>query len=138
MPLPSRLSVRTIVKSAGVGAVSSFIDLAMMAVLVSGFAFSARVASPIALGAGLSFQFVGNKLFAFDDKRARWGKQAAQFAMVEAVAFLANLALFDVAVRAVPLPYLLVRILTQSAVYFGLSLPLWSRVFERGGREVAS
>ncbi len=138
MSLHKRLSLRTIVKSAGVGALSSFVDLAVMAVLVSGFAFSARVASPIALGAGLSCQFVGNKLFAFDDKRARWGKQALQFAMVEAIAFMANLALFDVAVRVVPLPYLLVRILTQSTVYFGLSLPLWSRVFERGAREVVS
>ncbi|NUP07276.1 MAG: GtrA family protein [Polyangiaceae bacterium] len=127
------LRLRTVIKSLGVGVFSSLIDFTVLAVLVSGAGVGARVASPFALVAGLSFQFVGNKVFAFEDKRPRWGRQAAMFLAVEALAFVANLALFDVAVRAVPLPYLVVRALCQSAVYFGLCLPLWSRIFDKNG-----
>lgn len=140
--LPTRrLSVRTIIKSAGVGAIATVADLTVLTVLVSGFAVSARTASPFALIAGLGLQFVGNKLFAFQDRRAQWGRQAALFFAIEALAFCANLALFDVAVRLVPLPYVLVRVMTQAIVYFGLCLPLWSRVFTNSPaalKEVAS
>lgn len=130
MSSPRRLSVRTILKSTGVGAIASVVDFTILAALVSGLGFSARFASPFALSAGLALQFVGNKLFAFEDLRARWARQAAAFVLIEAFAFCANLALFDVAVRYLPLPYLVVRGLTQATVYFGFCLPLWSRVFD--------
>ena len=74
-------------------------------------------------------QFVGQKLFAFRDTRRAWGRQAVLFGLVGAAAFLLNVALFDLAVRFVPIPYLLSRIATQFAVYVGFCLPLWSRIF---------
>ncbi|MBK6514370.1 MAG: GtrA family protein [Polyangiaceae bacterium] len=138
MPPSRRLSLQTVLKSSSVGALATFIDFAVLAALVSGASLDPRLASPFALTAGLSVQFVGNKVFAFGDRRQAWGRQAAAFLGVEALAFCANLALFDVAVQALPLPYLLVRALCQSLVYFGLCLPLWSRVFQQGGaKEVA-
>lgn len=138
MPPRRSSSLRTVLKSSGVGALATLVDFALLAALVSGAGLDPRVASPFALAAGLCLQFIGNKLFAFEDRRARWARQAAAFLGVEALAFAANLALFDVAVRALPLPYLLVRAACQSTVYFGLCLPLWSRVFEAGAaKEVA-
>ncbi|MFO0760484.1 MAG: GtrA family protein [Byssovorax sp.] len=127
-------------RSALVGGVATFADLASMALLVHGAGTSPRAASPIALALGIAFQFVGNKLFAFRDARPRWGRQAAQFLLVEAIGFTANLLLFDMLVRVSPLPLLLTRVLTQSIVYFGVCLPLWSRIFKahRDSVEVAS
>lgn len=125
-----RLPLRTVLRSTGVGAIASVVDFTILAALVSGLGISARVASPFALIAGLGLQFVGNKLFAFEDMRSRWARQAMAFVLIEAFAFCANLVLFDLAVRFVPLPYLVLRGMTQAAVYFGFCLPLWSRVFD--------
>ena len=51
-------------------------------------------------------QFVGNKLFAFRDRSPRWIEQAALFGAIEALGACLNVALFDWAVRALPIPYL--------------------------------
>jgi putative flippase GtrA len=128
--------VRSWVRSAGVGAISTLVDFAALATLVSGLGLSARLASPLALGLGLACQFVGNKLFAFGDRRPAWAKQVALFLGIEAFAFGANLFLFDVAVRKLALPYLVVRGACQAVVYFGISLPLWTRLFEPGVERV--
>lgn len=118
-----------VLRSAGVGALATLVDLIALAVLVSGFDVSPRVASVPALALGIAVQFVGNKLFAFGDRSRRWVQQGAQFLAVEAVGFLLNLLLFDLAVTLTPLPYLLARVLTTSVVYFAVCLPLWSRIF---------
>lgn len=112
-----------------VGGVSTVVDLVVLATLVSLFGAPLRLASPIALGLGIVCQFVGNKLFAFHDRRPRWATQAALFLAVEALGFITNLIVFDVAVRALPIPYLVTRVLTQSFVYFAICLPLWARIF---------
>lgn len=112
------------------GAISTLVDFAALATLVSGLGLSARLASPIALGLGLALQFVGNKLFAFGDRRPAWAKQAALFLGIEAFAFGANLLSFDIAVRTFAAPYLVLRAVCQAVVYFGISLPLWSKLFQ--------
>lgn len=122
--------LRNWLKSAGVGAISTLVDFAALATLVSGLGLSARLASPLALALGLACQFVGNKLFAFGDKRPTWAKQAALFLGIEAFAFAANLLLFDIAVRKLALPYLVLRGACQAIVYFGISLPLWTKLFQ--------
>ena len=136
----TKILVRSWLRSAGVGALSTLVDFAVLATLVSGLGLSARLASPLALGLGIGCQFVGNKLFAFEDRRPAWAKQAALFLVIEAAAFAANVALFDVAVRALALPYLVVRAACQAIVYFGISLPLWTQLFKpvRDSVEVAS
>lgn len=113
----------------GVGAVATLTDLLVLTVLASGLGLGPRVSSFPALALGIGVQFFGNKLFAFEDRSKRWGQQAALFLAVEALGFAANLALFDVALRVLPLPYVAVRLITTNVVYFGLCLPLWSRIF---------
>lgn len=122
-------SLATVLRSAGVGAVATLTDLTALALLVHVGRISARAASPVALLLGVAVQFVGNKLVAFRDRDPRWASQAARFAAVEAVAFAANVALFDVAVQHVALPPVALRLVTTNLVYFGLCLPLWSRIF---------
>ncbi len=126
----------TVIRSVGVGAVGTVADLAALTLIATGLSFGPRLASPIALAIGLSVQFFGQKLFAFQDKRRAWGSQAALFLAVEGVAFLLNLALFDVAVRFLPVPYLLVRVAVQFVIYAGVCLPLWSRIFVAHSGEV--
>jgi putative flippase GtrA len=115
----------------GVGAVATLTDLCVLTLLASGLHLGPRAASLPALASGVVVQFVGNKLFAFEDRSTRWAGQAALFLAVETLGFAANFALFDVAVRALPLPYVVVRLVTTNLVYFGVCLPLWSRIFER-------
>ncbi len=138
--MPPRLlrdKAKILLKSAGVGAVATAADLLVLAVLVSGLGLSPRWASPVALALGLAVQFSGNKWYAFDDKSQRWARQLSGFLLIELVAFSANLALFDVAVRALPGWYLALRLATQALVYFCISLPLWSLLF-RPSQRVAS
>ncbi len=113
-----------------VGVLATGVDLATLGGLTWA-GVPVRVASVVALSLGVGLQFVGNKWFAFRDRSGAWLKQGGAFLGVEALGFAANLALFDVAVRALPAPILLVRMLTTSLVYFGLCLPLWSLVFRK-------
>jgi putative flippase GtrA len=121
----------------GVGALATLIDLATLTALVSGLHLSPRVASLPGLTLGIAVQFFGNKLFAFGDRSEKWGRQLAQFLAVEALGFVANLALYDFAVSRFALHYIVLRLITTNVVYFGLCLPLWSRIF-RASSEGAS
>lgn len=118
-----------VLRSAAVGLLATATDLIVLAVLVSGFGVSPRIASVPALVLGISVQFVGNKWFAFGDRSRDVLRQGAQFLGVEAVGFVANLVLFDLAVTLTRLPYLPLRLLTTNVVYFCLCLPLWSLIF---------
>jgi putative flippase GtrA len=126
MFLPALL---TLVRSAGVGVLATATDLGVLAFLVSALGVSPRAASVPALVLGISVQFVGNKLFAFNDRSREWVRQGAQFLGVEALGFVANLVLYDLVIAHTHLPYLAVRVLTTSFVYFCICLPLWTRIF---------
>jgi putative flippase GtrA len=123
--------VLTTLRSGLVGLVATAADLVALAVLVSGAGVPAQVASAPALAVGVAFQFVGNKLFAFQDHSQQWLRQGAQFLLVEILGFAANLLLFHVALEATVLPYLPLRLATTSLVYFGICLPLWGRIFHK-------
>jgi putative flippase GtrA len=119
----------TLLRSAGVGLVATATDLALLAILVGVFAVPLRLASVIALSSGIAVQFVGNKLVAFSDRSPAWLRQGIQFLGVETLGFIANLVLYDIAVTHTHLPYLPLRLLTTTVVYFCLCLPLWSHIF---------
>ncbi len=119
-----------VLRSSAVGLLATAADLAALALLVSGLGVDVRVASIPALCFGIGIQFVGNKLFAFGDKSKAWLRQGVQFMSVEAIGFGANILLFDLIVANTSLPYLPVRLVTTSLVYFGICLPLWSRIFK--------
>lgn len=111
------------------GTVVTIVDLALLASLVSVAGVPVRIASPIALAVGVAIQFFGNKLVAFRDPSPRWGRQVPAFLAVEGLGFVANAILFDVAAHHLPVPYVAVRLLTTSVVYFAICLPLWTRIF---------
>lgn len=138
MPVSSQTSARpglslagllVVLRSAGVGAGATLVDLLTLTLLVSGFGVPASVASAPALLLGMATQFVGTKRFAFRDRSGDWVRQGLAFAAVEAVSLVANLALFELALRFTPVPYVLARVACTSLVYFAISLPLWTRVF---------
>jgi putative flippase GtrA len=122
-----------LLRSAAVGLLATAADLVALSVLVAGLGVSPRLASVPALVIGISVQFVGNKWFAFGDRSPRWAEQGLLFLAVEALGMATNLLLYDIAVTHTPLPYLAARIASTSIVYFGVCLPLWSRIFRASG-----
>lgn len=124
----------TILKSAGVGGIATAVDLLVLALLVELAGLDVRLASMPALAAGVAVQFFGNKLFAFEDRTrdARaLARQGALFAAVEVGALSFNALLFHLLTTANVVPYLVARVAVQALVYFGFSLPLWSRIFQQ-------
>lgn len=119
-----------LLRSAGVGIAATAVDLGALALLVSVLSVPVRIASVPALALGIAMQFAGNKWFAFGDRSRAWLRQGVQFLGVEALGFALNLLLFDLAVTHTALPYLPLRLLTTSLVYFAVCLPLWSRIFK--------
>ncbi len=120
---------QTLLRSLLVGAGATLLDLAILAVLVTGVGIAPKVASLPALSVGILWQFIGNKWFAFGDRSNRWAKQGALFLVVEALGFVANLLLFNFAITHLAWPYLLVRVMVTSLVYFALCYPLWTLIF---------
>ena len=118
-----------VVRGASVGLVATLVDLALLALLYDVAHLPLRVASPAALLAGVACQFVGSRAVTFRARRARWLASAPGFAAVELLSFALNVALTELAARALHLPPTVVRVPVTSLVYFGVSLPLWSRVF---------
>ncbi len=118
-----------VTRGALVGLAATLVDLSLLALLFDVARLPLRVASPLALLAGVAVQFVGSRAVTFRASRARWLPQALGFVAVEALSFAANVALTEVASRALHLPPTVVRVPVTSLVYFGVSLPLWSKVF---------
>ncbi|MCA9624494.1 MAG: GtrA family protein [Myxococcales bacterium] len=116
-------------KSALVGVVATLADLAMLALLVEVIGIAPRLASAPALLLGVLVQFLGNKVFAFEDRSRAWARQGLLFGLVEIGALALNALLFDRLVALTGIPYLPARLLVGGTVYFGFSLPLWSRIF---------
>lgn len=132
MELTSR--IRIAITSGAVGVAATIVDLASLTVLVEAAGLPPRAANVPALAAGVLVQFAGNKWLAFRDRSPDLARQGALFLLVETLAFALNAMLFDHLTGAGRVPYLPARVLVQLVVYFGFSLPLWSRVFVAEGR----
>lgn len=107
------------------GAAATLIDLAVLAVLVTGFHVGARVASLPALLAGGVANFVGNR-------QGSLARQVVLYTLVEVIALALNGVLYDTALRTWPgvvHEYWLVRLATSHLVFLLWSYPLWRRVF---------
>ncbi len=114
------------------GGAATLVDLGVLAILVSGFGLSPRIANVPALVAGGVVAFFGNRHFAFRATGGKVSEQAALFAVVEIIALALNGLLFDAAVRALPGHtdlYALVRLVTSHVVFVAWSYPLWRLVF---------
>ncbi len=117
-----------LIRSAGVGAVATGLDLALLSVFVKGFGWTQEVANLPALLGGLAAQFVGNKYFAFRDRSRAFVRQGLLFGIVEAAALALNAGLFHLVVTVSNAPLLAARLLATVAVYFGFSYPIWTRI----------
>lgn len=116
-------------RGASVGLAATLVDLCLLALLFDLAGLPLRVASPLALLAGVLVQFVGSRAFTFRARSQPIASQALGFTAVELLSFAANLALTELAATALHLSPTVVRVPVTSLVYFGVSLPLWSRVF---------
>jgi putative flippase GtrA len=115
---------------AGIAATAT--DIAVLAVLVTVFGVSPRVASFPALVAGGTVNFLGNRHFAFRAADGHLGKQAIGYVAVELVALALNALLYDAVLRSFPSTvhaYWAVRLVTTHAVFLFWSYPLWRKVF---------
>lgn len=126
--------LRTLSRSAVVGLVATGLDFLVLIALVSGLGMPPRVASLPALSLGIAAQFVGNKWIAFRDPSRDWLRQAALFLGIEALGFVCNAVCFDRLLVLTQMPYVVCRALSTSIVYFGVCLPLWSRLFTNPNR----
>jgi putative flippase GtrA len=130
--------IHTLGRSAAVGLVATGLDFLMLIALVSGFGVPPRIASLPALSLGIAAQFVGNKWIAFRDPSRDWLRQAACFLAIELLGLVCNAICFDRLLVLTHLPYVVCRALSTSLVYFGVCLPLWSRLFGSANRNLES
>lgn len=128
----AREKVRTLLRSAAVGIVSTFVDLATLEFLVQLLKLTPAMANLPALTLGVATQFIGNKVFAFGDRAQgqALAAQSGQFALVELGALILNALIFHLLVTKTPAPFLAARLFASALVYFGYSYPLWGRIFK--------
>jgi putative flippase GtrA len=113
-------------RSAVVGLLATASDLGSLLLLIHGVGLTKRAANVPSLLPGLLIQFVGNKLFAFDDRSREIVRQGSRFFLIELVAFGLNVLLFDMLVTLTPIHEILARLLGTNIVYLGFSFPMWS------------
>ena len=130
--------IRTLTRSASVGLVATGLDFLALVILVGGFGLPPRIASLPALSLGVVAQFVGNKWIAFRDPSRDWFRQAACFLAIELLGLACNAVCFDRLLVFSHLPYVVCRVLSTSIVYFGVCLPLWSRLFSGASSKIES
>lgn len=121
-----------VARSLGVGAVASVVDMAVLAVLVSGLHLPSQLANVPALVAGALVQFLGCRHLVFGASNGALRRQLAGFVATEAGTLALNGLAFHLLVTLTPVPYPLARLLGTFLVFVSFSFPLWTRVF--GGR----
>jgi putative flippase GtrA len=146
--------VKRFFKSSFVGIVATIVDLSLLLLLQNSLHLHEYVAKTFALAAGVSTQFFGNRLFAFNAGAGRVDRQLKWFLLVETVAFVATVMVYgwlfhrlsELATRAHPpgkllgflAPEIAANLLSGFIVYFGFSYPLWKRVFKLTPEELAA
>jgi putative flippase GtrA len=135
VPRPLLDRVWVLFRSSLVGLVATASDIGSLMLLIHVVGLSDQAANVPSLLPGLVIQFIGNKIFAFDDRTRAIVKQGSLFLMVEMIAFGLNVLLFHLLITWTPIHVILARLLGTNVVYLGFSFPLWSYfVFRRGAR----
>jgi len=127
----------TFLRSLLTGGAATLVDVALLFILTSTFAFSPRAANVPALLAGALVQFFGNRHFAFRAGAGRVGRQAFLFALTEIVSLALNAIAYDAVARAIPLSppaAALARAMTTNLVFLLWSYPVWRCVFRADTR----
>jgi putative flippase GtrA len=122
----------TFARSALTGGAATLVDLGVIAFAVGVLGVSAAAANLPALLAGAAVQFAGNRHFAFRAGGGDARRQAALFALTEAVTMALNAALYHLVVTRVALGpggAVIARAITTNLVFVLWSYPVWSRIF---------
>lgn len=119
----------TLIRSLLVGVAATVVDVAALFLLVRVLGLHPTAANVPALLLGVTLQFLGNKLWAFQDRSRAYVRQGSLFALVEAGTFVLNALAYHVFVAWMGIDYLLARPLGTFLVYAGFSYPLWARIF---------
>jgi|HubBroStandDraft_6_1064221.scaffolds.fasta_scaffold465451_2 putative flippase GtrA len=134
---PRALAARfaTFLRSAVTGGAATLADLAVIAFAVGVLHASPAAANVPALLVGAVIQFFGNRSFAFRAQGGAAGalhRQAALFALTEAVTMVLNGALYHAVATHLVLSAtgaVVARAITTNLVFVGWSYPVWKRVF---------
>lgn len=121
----------TFLRSALTGGAATLADLGVIAFAVGVLHQRPTAANVPALLVGAVVQFFGNRAFAFRAK-GPLHRQAALFALAEAVTLLLNGALYHAVATLLPLSTaeaVVARAITTNLVFVLWSYPVWKRVF---------
>lgn len=137
MPTPTEPRVlarlATFARSALTGGAATLVDLGVVAFAVGILRVPAAAANVPALLAGAVVQFVGNRRFAFRAQGGDVRRQAALFALSEAVTLLLNGLLYHLVATHFTLgtaSAVVARAVTTNLVFVLWSYPVWSRIFQ--------
>jgi putative flippase GtrA len=123
----------TFARSALTGGAATLVDLAIIGLAVGVLHAPAAAANVPALLAGAAVQFLGNRHFAFRAAGGDVRRQAALFAVTEAITMLLNGGLYHLVATHFVLGAglaMLARAVTTNAVFLLWSYPVWSRIFQ--------
>ena len=145
--------LKRFLRSSAVGVLATIVDLSVLLLLQNKLHLHAVLAKTVALSFGVSTQFFGNRIFAFQASAGRVGRQLKWFIVVEAVAFAGTIIVYGLlfrwftalASRAQPPgklfgvmpPEIAASLFSGFIVYFLFSYPLWRRVFKLTPEEQA-
>ncbi len=135
--MPALARFATFARSALAGGAATLVDLGVLAFAVGALHASPAAANAPALLAGAIVQFFGNRHYAFRAGGGHLGKQAALFALAEAVTLLFNGALYHAVVSRValgPAGAVIARAITTNLVFVLWSYPVWRRIFAPAAR----
>jgi putative flippase GtrA len=137
MPADRAARFATFLRSALTGGAATLVDLAVIGAAVGLWHLSPAAANAPALLAGATVQFFGNRHFAFRARGGQLGRQAALFALAEAVTLALNFALYNAVVSRIALGAagaVLTRAVTSNLVFVLWSYPVWKRIFQPAAR----
>ena len=123
--------VRQWLRSLGVGGFATVVDLAVVLLLVEGFALDPVHANVPALLTGATVQFIGCRHLVFDATTGSLRRQLAEFGIVELGTLALNAIGFHLLVTLTAIPYVIVRVGVSFLVFNGFSHPLWTLVFRQ-------
>ncbi len=129
--------IRRFLRSSLVGIVATAIDFLVLEIVMRGLGTTATVAKIFSLAAGTATQFIGSRYYAFRSRDGLLARQLRWFLFVEFCAYWVTVFVFHGIVRWLHVPAEIANLASGSIVYFGLSYPLWHRVFQLRGDEEA-
>lgn len=130
MTVLAKIFRRSLPRSMAIGIVATLVDLLVLFVMIQLWGLPPDWANIPSLLAGSFVQFLGNRYVSFRHaKHGDWIVQMFRFAMAEAASLILNAVIFQVLITYTSWNYLIVRLIGTTAVFLGLSYPLWRMIF---------